>query len=111
MRQLNDEQFDRLLGDHFARELAGQEGRALRHFEQITGRPTHRWSRFARWGPGLVAGAAAACIGLLWNRPPADKTPRPAPMGLARAERTLEHAGRRHAGVDGRSARAATPPR
>jgi hypothetical protein len=65
MPRLTDEQLDALLGEHFGRELASQEGRALGHFLRMTRPRAGGWSRIAGWSAGIVAGAAAACIAIL----------------------------------------------
>jgi hypothetical protein len=79
MPDLNDDQFDALLGEHLSRELDGQMGRAGAAFERSQRRYV---LRFATWG-SLAAAAVIAAI-LLRPHPPVPAPVQP-PTAVATA--------------------------
>ena len=65
MPRLTDDQLDALLGEHYGRELASQEGRAVGHFLKMTSPRSRSWRPVVRWSAGIAAGAMAACIAIV----------------------------------------------
>ena len=90
MPRLTDEQLDSLLGEHYGRELASQEGRAGEHFLKMPSPRSRGWGPLVRWSAGIAAGAVAACVAIFvtqirisdWfgGRPGVLATSQPAPM-------------------------------